>query len=115
MTDNLILLARFYDNITAQMARGLLESNNIPCFLFDENHNSAAVILQICVGIRLMVPAAHYEDAHKILVEQQVKERELKGKITLLPKTKEGFFRSLSSIIVFVFTGIPVPFKGKRK
>lgn len=67
----LVLLQRFYDSTQAHIIRGILESEDIPCFVMDENHNSSAWHLNIALGgVRLMVLSEDLEHARTILKEE---------------------------------------------
>lgn len=68
----LVLLERCFDLTQAHMIRGFLESNDIPCFLMDENHSAIAWHLTIAIGgARIMVFENDLEKAQSLLADVQ--------------------------------------------
>lgn len=68
MSDGLVTVARFRDWSEAQIARGLLEANGIPCWLGDANIVGVNWSLSQAVGgIRLNVAASDEGDARLLL------------------------------------------------
>lgn len=59
-----VTVARFSSPFEAQMARGMLESAGIECFLIGENANN---LLQAAFRVRLQVAAADEEAARDLL------------------------------------------------
>lgn len=72
MNDKLILIKTFNSPIDANIARGLLESNNIEGILFDENTVYASPIFTTAIGgVKLLVRESDYEAALKLFKETQ--------------------------------------------
>lgn len=70
----LVQIGRFFDPTQAHIARGILETNNVPCFLFDDNHTSTAWHLNIALGgTRLMVLSEDVDISLELLEEFRVK------------------------------------------
>ena len=62
--DKFVTVGKFLEPINAQMARGLLESAGIECFLQGENANS---LLALAFRARLLVHKQDEETAREIL------------------------------------------------
>ncbi len=70
MEDKLIIIKRFNNPVDANIAKGLLESNNIDCTLHDENTTYAnPVNIAALGGVKLLVKEEDYEKALKIFEE----------------------------------------------
>ena len=70
-TENLVLLKTCFDMTEAQILRGLLETNEILCFLLDEHHNNVAFHLNFALGgVRIMVLTDDLEKAQNLINEQ---------------------------------------------
>jgi hypothetical protein len=59
-----VLISRYQDPIEAQMAKGVLESASLECFLHGENANN---LLAPAFRVRLMVHKKDEEAARKLL------------------------------------------------
>lgn len=71
MDSNLVLLERCYDMTHAHILRGMLESNDIPCFLMDEHHNAVAWHLGLAIGgLRVMVREEDLAHARALIVPE---------------------------------------------
>jgi hypothetical protein len=76
--DYLIVINRYYSVPDAELARGRLESEGIPAFVFDENMVSAQWLYSQAIGgMRLMVRAQDAAKAAEILSLEPIKEEEL--------------------------------------
>ncbi len=70
MGEEFKLLKTFLNPLDANITKGLLESNGIEAFIFDENTLSIDPILTTALGgIRLMVRSSDFGDALAILKE----------------------------------------------
>ena len=68
MEEEFRLLKTFVNPVNANITKGLLESNGIEAFIFDENTLSIDPILTTALGgIRLMVCSSDYENALAII------------------------------------------------
>lgn len=102
----LILLGRFYDNVQAHIIRGILESHDIPCFVFDENHNNTAWHLGIAIGgVRLMVLSEHYESAQEILRDEMQRYKEQIPERP--PIIRKPYLKTIIGTIIGFFVGAP--------
>lgn len=69
-----ITIRQYNNYIAANIAKGLLEDNDIECFLKDENVSTIMPYLNIANGgIKLSVPENKMEDAEKLLEEAEAK------------------------------------------
>lgn len=77
---NLVLLRRFRDLPEALLAKGMLESAGIPCFLADDNMVRLDWFLSnLLGGAKLMVDAEDFAEASRVLNEpapQEFEDRE---------------------------------------
>lgn len=64
--DRMVMVGRFLDSAEAQMARGMLESSGIECFLQGENANA---LVPLAFRVRLEVRAADEAEARALLAE----------------------------------------------
>ncbi len=64
--DKLITVARFLEPVNAQMAKGMLESAGIECFLQGEQANN---LLALAFRARLQVAESDAEAARSLLAE----------------------------------------------
>lgn len=72
-TNNLVLLARFYDPVLGHIAKGVLENNDIPCFIFDSEHTTVPWDIGLSMGAtRLMVLKNDRDKAMKILKTENI-------------------------------------------
>ncbi|MCG6914758.1 DUF2007 domain-containing protein [bacterium BMS3Abin03] len=70
MGEEFKLLKTFLNPVDANITKGLLESNGIEAFIFDENTLSVDPILTTALGgIRLMVRSSDFENALAIIKE----------------------------------------------
>jgi hypothetical protein len=117
MTDNLILLARFYDPHAAHITRGVLETYDIPCFVMDDHVANTAFYLQQAIGgIRLMVTSVHYEEARQILEENLQKSNcDSTALQPLISRERFGLTRMIASLLLTGIFGIPLPLKSRKK
>lgn len=75
--DKLILLGRVYNPVLANIAKSILESHDIPCFLFDSEHAVAPWDIGLSMGaIRLMVLESDKDNSIKIL-QSEMKDEDL--------------------------------------
>lgn len=67
---NLVLLRSFRDLPEALLAKGMLESAGIPCFLADDNMvRMDWFISNLLGGVKLMVEAENFSEASRVLNE----------------------------------------------
>lgn len=66
--DKLVTVATYLDSIQAHIMKGLLESEGIESFVFDE---LAAAYNPLVLGVRLVVRQSDLERAAKILGEEK--------------------------------------------
>ncbi len=112
---NLVLLTTYFDPGTAHIARGFLESHDIPCFIFDDQIAQVAWHLQIGTGgARLMVPQALLEDARALLLEHQMLPGGAAEK-PLLPQSSKGLLAAFIGFVMTIFSGVPFILKNKDK
>ncbi len=64
--EDLVTVAKFMEPVEAQMAKGILESAGIKCFLLGENANS---LLAFAFRVRLQVRRDEEEAARQLLAE----------------------------------------------
>jgi hypothetical protein len=62
--EGLVTVARFESPVEAQMAKGLLESSGVECFLVGENANN---LLQSAFRVRLQVRVEDEAEARELL------------------------------------------------
>lgn len=90
------------------MIRGLLESNDIPAFVLDDQHNAIAWHMQIALGgARVMVLMEDLEDAKTLLREQA----------DMAPEPLEcpppSYVSRIWQLIIFFWTGLPLKFRNR--
>ena len=74
---NLVLLRRFRDLPEALLAKGMLESAGIPCFLADDNMvRMDWLISNLLGGVKLMVEPEDFAEASRVLNEPAPQEFE---------------------------------------
>jgi hypothetical protein len=66
-----VRIAIFGSDTEAHIARGLLESNGIPCFVTTDDCGGIYPHLQLATGVRLITRKSDAERASKILAEVQ--------------------------------------------
>ena len=113
MNDKLILIKTFNSPIDANIAKGLLESNNIEGILFDENIVYTNPIYTTAVGgVKLLVRESDYESALKLFNETQKHSDRSNEKlecpqcnsIEVISKYKYNWIALLVMLISFSFT-----------
>ncbi|HMF54203.1 MAG TPA: DUF2007 domain-containing protein [Edaphobacter sp.] len=62
--EQMVMVARFIDPVEAQMAKGVLESAGLECFLQGENANN---LLGIAFRVRLLVHRRDESEARELL------------------------------------------------
>ena len=68
--DQIVTFRTFYDPMLAEIIKGKLEANDIPCYLADENINTIMPIYnQLTGGVKLRVFARDLENAKMIVAE----------------------------------------------
>ena len=73
--DELVPIGISFNPFEAHVIRGKLESNDIPCFLYDENTFRAMSHLSLAIsGIRVMVRSEDYNKAAEILDDKTIAE-----------------------------------------
>ncbi|MEM6812541.1 MAG: DUF2007 domain-containing protein [Pseudomonadota bacterium] len=68
--DKLILLARFDFPTTAHIAKTILESHNVPCYVFDAMHSG--MNWDINGATRLMVLQSDEDKARQLLKDEDI-------------------------------------------
>lgn len=72
--DKLVMLARFYDPALGHIAKTVLESHDIPSFIFDAEHTAVPWDIGLSMGAtRLMVLESDFERGLKILKDEKIK------------------------------------------
>ncbi len=77
----LVLLAKTLSPGSAHIIRGALESSDIPCFVFDDNHSSLGVGIGI-INTRIMVPETFLNKAQELLQKLENEYNGLKDDIS---------------------------------
>ena len=67
--DRLVMVGRFLDPSEAQMAKGMLESAGVECFLQGENANA---IVPLAFRVRLSVRSSDEETARVLLADVEL-------------------------------------------
>jgi len=76
-TDRIITFASYYDPMLAEIIKGRLEANGIPCYIADENINTLMPIYnQLTGGVKLRVFAHDVEKAQLLIAEDDSLETE---------------------------------------
>lgn len=71
MDDKIVTLTTFYDAMEAEIVRGRLEANNIPCFIADGNFLAAVPIYnQATGGVKIKIFARDLDKCREILAEK---------------------------------------------
>ncbi|MDB5157804.1 MAG: hypothetical protein JWR50_2511 [Mucilaginibacter sp.] len=71
MEDKIVTLESYYDPMLAQIIRGRLEANGIPCFIADENTLSANPFYNQAIGgIKIKVFERDLDKCRAILAEE---------------------------------------------
>ena len=120
MGEEFKLLKTFLNPVEANITKGLLESNGIEAFIFDENTLSVDPILTTALGgIRLMVRSSDYEDALSIIKE--VDEENIREESNLkCPFCASSDIKIINRpnwlyFIIMLFTFTSTPTAGNRK
>ena len=66
MNNDLVMVGKFLDPAEAQMAKGMLESQGIECFLTGANVNA---MLPLAFRVRLQVFAGDETEARELLIQ----------------------------------------------
>ena len=83
MEEEFRLLKTFQNPLDANLTKGLLESNGIEAFIFDENIAYVNPVLTTAIGgVKLLVSSKDYEKAAALLseVDEDINKEELKIK-----------------------------------
>ncbi len=112
----LILLERCYDLPQAHMIRGLLETNNIPCFLMDENHTAVAWHLGVALGgARVMVHQSDFNRAKQLLADLV----NVKNESEERPYLKSSPLRNTANLFLglfgLFFSGLPLVMPDRER
>lgn len=112
--DKLVQIGRFFDSTQAHIARGILETNDIHCFLFDENHTSTAWHLNIALGgTRLMILRSDLEIALEILEDfEEINLSPNKEKRAVIRKP---YLKTIIGTLIGFFVGAPSIRPNKEK
>ena len=124
----LITIKRFDNLIEAQMMKSKLESENITCFLFDQNMVGLNPLFNVTLGgIKLKVNKTEKEKATKIIEEiLQASLVDDKSEVVKCPhcgsedvysdfKSMKGVKGILSAIVSFLFLVFPIYYKTVYK
>ena len=124
----LITIKRFDNLIEAQMMKSKLESENITCFLFDQNMVGLNPLFNVTLGgIKLKVKKSDTEKATEIIEEiLQASHVDDKGETVKCPhcgyeevysdfKSMKGVKGILSAIVSFLFLVFPIYYKNVYK
>lgn len=115
----LALLCRCHDAGEAYILRGVLETNGIECFLFDQHHAMAAPHLQMMVNIRLMVRRDDLKAAQDLIQYAKISALDLPpGEMPPQSYAESApWWSKVASILVFILTMLPfpLPHKNSRK
>ena len=65
--DSTVCIAKFGNEFEAHMARGLLESHGIPCFVAKDDCGGMRPFMQLSTGVRLIVRQSDAKQAANIL------------------------------------------------
>ncbi len=99
----LVILEQCYDMMHAHVLRGLLESNDIPCFLNGEHHNQMQPHLSIALGgIHVMVREDDLERA-KALIASDAEE----APIAKRPLFQKPYLKTFLLTFAGFFVGVP--------
>jgi len=120
MGEEFKLLKTFLNPLDANITKGLLESNGIEAFVFDENTLSIDPILTTALGgIRLMVRSSDYENAFAILREVDEENKKeisnIKCPVCGSSDIKIIIRPNWTYFIIMLFTFTSTPTAGNRK
>ncbi len=114
MEGNLVLLERCYDMTQAHILRGVLESNDIPCFLMDEHHNAVAWHLGLAIGgLRVMVREQDL-DAARLLTAPENQEAPAPQE-KRPPLFRKPYLPNLLMGLFGLFSGAPLRWPDKKR
>lgn len=75
--DKLVVICRFYNPVLGNIAKSILESHDIPCFLFDSEHAIAPWDVGLSMGaVRLVVLESDKSDSMSIL-QSEMKDEDI--------------------------------------
>jgi hypothetical protein len=77
MKEKLVTVARFSDNIKADLARQLLEDEGISAFVMGQNVGNVYSGVPVAIDIELQTPESQAEEAREILEANEQESREL--------------------------------------
>jgi hypothetical protein len=77
MKEKLVVVARFSDNIKADLARQLLEDEGIKAFVMGQNVGNVYSGVPAAVDIELQAPESQVQEAREILEANEQESREL--------------------------------------
>lgn len=108
----LVTLEQCYDTAHAHILRGLLETNDIPCFMNGEHHNATDPFLAIGLGgVRVMV---HEKDLARAQALLSIENEDVP--IAKKPFLQKPYLRTIALGIVGLFAGMPLMrAKGKHE
>ncbi len=111
--NDLVIVDRCYDMTQAHILRGLLESNDIPCFLMDEHHSAVAWHMGPALGgLRVMVMQRDLDAAQAIIGVSDNKETNETPKKIL----RKPYLRNILLGLFGLFSGAPLVWpKGKNE
>ncbi|HWZ35856.1 MAG TPA: DUF2007 domain-containing protein [Mucilaginibacter sp.] len=73
MTDKIVTLDAYYDIMEAEIIRGRLEANDIPCFIADDNVMASVPVYNIAMGgVKIKVFEHDLEACRAILAEEPI-------------------------------------------
>ena len=120
MGEEFQLLKTFLNPVDANITKGLLESNRVEAFIFDENTLSVDPVLTTALGgIRLLVRSSDFENASAILKELDEENKKetsnikcpVCGSSDIKIKNPPNWIYFFIMIITFTFT----PTAGNKK
>lgn len=112
MNDTLVILERCYDMTQAHILRGVLESNDIPCFLMDEHHNAVAWHLGLAIGgLRVMVREKDLAAARDLIVPMD----DTAPTTTPKPLLRKPYLRNIFLGVFGLFSGAPLRWPDKTQ
>jgi hypothetical protein len=77
MNEKLVTVARFSDNIEADLARQLLEDEGIKAFVMGQNVGNVYSGVPVAIDIELQTPESQAQEAREILEANKRESREL--------------------------------------
>ncbi len=111
MPRNLKLLKRVPTLFEAHAIRGHLNSHNITCSIPDEMTGSTQPHLLLALGdFRIMVHGHNFDEATSILRELDAEHNQNTENNVIV---KRGVFNILTSIVIYIVSGMPCPLRKK--